>query len=131
MDNELSILLDRVGGKMNLDDKLKKILVTDMMTKDLGDSLVAQIKQAFHDEYLMVEYPKDGHTTIMTGQEWVSRFEKEIDGVAFPPEAYDTFYRMLEAARKAGGLMMPSKYLLNPHPKCLVCGEKHGKETVH
>ena len=117
----------------NLDDKLKEILTEDycysIYPKESGDNidykaldkLVAEIKQAFADEYWLTRkrlniYPDD---RLMTGREWYDRFEKEIDSSthyirSLFREGYPTATKadnremfverdVLEAAKKAAG----------------------------
>lgn len=110
-----------------LDDKLKEILAfmrahpEVSLDERVEESTIGRIKQAFADEgYIPVAKLKDKNMALsandgkyyelMTGQEWLSRFEKELPlhdhDIGSPVErhAVGTPYtreQVLEAAKKA------------------------------
>lgn len=109
----------------DLDDKLKKILKSHVKRKafspkerirfniDIGideDTAVDQIKQAFADEGWVEERLNNEprHTVkVMTGKEWLDRFEKELGGEnlkAIAEHDVGLEREMLEAAKKASGV---------------------------
>lgn len=119
-----------------IDDKLLEILLKADFTPGLDlahtsekyGKVIAQIKQAFKDEgYIKIpplvkstskvfEIKKGGIAItikpeeVMTGQEWLSRFEKELMDIPvlwtdeIPKQLNPYALKVLEAAKKASGL---------------------------
>src|SRR4051794_20036035 len=97
----------------DLDDKLKEIL-TDQFgysetQGDNADEVIAEIKKAFADAgYHNTTLSPEGDATFvvrkcMTGAEWYSRFEKELQSIMDSPENRWTLNQIRGAAQRASG----------------------------
>lgn len=92
----------------NLDDKLREILEQPGMVwapkgeyDPFLEKLIVQIRKAFEDDMNGKNFkvvPMDSN--LMTGQEWLSKYEEETKHLAGALNA-DRFF---EAAKKAAGL---------------------------
>lgn len=105
-----------------LDNKLREIILSPFKIDNDGTRMVdnkdetpivvkqiAQIHQAFESEYPDFFKQYDTTTTLkikppklMTGAEWLSRFEKELDSGLSLPEVMDIWVRT--SARRASGV---------------------------
>lgn len=93
----------------DLDTTLREILTTDMMPKELADSLVARVKQVLRDAGYIdpIEYVR---LSRQQANGFYERFEKELMDIPvlwtneIPKQLNPYALRVLDAARRAAGL---------------------------
>ena len=104
---------------MTLDDKLEEILnrhrngLTPNNDRIPLEDSIAQIKQIFRESYWMLSPEEAKKQGLMTGSEWLNRFEKELEQGLYSNWPYKLEDKTVivipksdikEAAKRASGL---------------------------